>query len=248
MKHVVVASTFAALALQISVAGADLRLVTEGAYAPWNYIDENGEVAGFEVDLGNELCQRMDVKCEWVLNEWDSIIPNLLGGNYDAVLAAMSITEERSQTIAFSSYYFPPDPARFVAAKNTSIDFDNLDGYKIGVQGATIHSAYLEETHQSNNSILKYETADQSVADLAAGNVDMVLADGPYLEAIVDGSEGALALIGPELSLGGGVGVGMRKDDIKLHQRMESALESVKSDGTLDRLIQKHFDKGPYFQ
>lgn len=248
MKNKCFLIAFTTMFLHTSVFAADIRIVTEGAYAPWNYIDDNGNAAGFEIDLGNEICNRIDASCEWVLNEWDSIIPNLLAGNYDAIMAAMSITVERQQTIEFSSEYFPPDPARFVAAKGANIDFDNLKGMKMGVQGATIHSAYLEEQYQEGNSILKYETADQSVADLSAGNIDMLLADGPYLELVVNGSDGAFMFVGPKLEIGGGVGIGMRKDDTELHDKMQAALDSIKSDGTLDALIMKFFEKGPFFQ
>ncbi len=235
--------------LQTSAFADDVRFVTEGAYAPWNYIDDNGELAGFEIDLGNELCERMDASCEWVVNEWDSIIPNLVAGNYDAILAGMSVTEERMQAIAFSAEYFPSTvPARFIALKDTSVDFNNLKGLRIGAQGATIHSAYLEETFQADNTILKYETPDQSVTDLLAGNIDVLFADGLYLEPIVATNSDALTFVGPEQTVGAGVGIGMRKDDSELQVRVQSALESVKADGTLDTLIMEYFEKGPYFK
>ena len=237
-----------AITSQANVFAADIRLVTEGAYAPWNYIDDSGEIAGFEIDLGNELCDRMAASCEWVTNDWDSIIPNLIAGNYDAIMAGMSATEERRQTIEFSADYFPPEPARYIALKNANVHFDDLKGLKFGAQGATIHSAYLEETFQEDNSILKYETPDQSIADLVAGNIDLLFADGLYLEPIVNESDGALEFVGPEQDVADGVGIGMRKSDTELHEKIKVALESVKADGTLDNLIMEYFKKGPYFQ
>ena len=84
----------AALALTAGVAMADtVRLGTEGAYPPYNFINDKGEVDGFERELGDELCKRAELTCEWVTNDWDSIIPNLTSGNYDAIIAGMSITE-----------------------------------------------------------------------------------------------------------------------------------------------------------
>ena len=157
---------------------ADVRIGTEGAYPPWNFIDDSGKLAGFEIDLGNALCEKAGVSCEFVQNEWDSIIPNLVAGNYDVIMAGMSITEERRETIDFSEEYFPPSPSLFAAAAGAELDFDNLKGVKIGAQGATIQAAHLEEAMADGNTLLTYETPDQSVADLMAGNIDLLFADG----------------------------------------------------------------------
>lgn len=225
-----------------------VRLGTEGAYAPWNYIDDSGKVAGFEIQLGNEMCKRANIECEWVVNEWDSMIPNLVAGNYDAIMAGMSITDERKQTIDFSPEYYPASPSKFAAASGAKFDFDNLSGVKIGVQGATIQADYLSEKLAANNTILSYETADQSVADLSAGNIDLLLADGDFLKPVVDGSGGALTLTAPDIRIGGGVGIGMRKGDGELKATMAKALESVKADGTLDKLIMEFFETGPFYK
>ena len=88
-----------------------IRMGTEGAYPPWNFINDAGEVDGFERELGDELCKRAELTCEWVTNEWDSIIPNLVSGNYDVIIAGMSITEERDEVIDFTQNYTQPDPS-----------------------------------------------------------------------------------------------------------------------------------------
>lgn len=224
-----------------------VRLGTEGAYAPWNFINEAGKIDGYEFDLGNELCSRAGLTCEFVVNEWDTIIPNLVAGNYDAIIAGMSITDERMETIDFTQNYYPPDPSRFAVLTSAAVNFDKMSGLKIGVQGATIQAAYAEENFGAANSILSFETADQSVADLSAGNVDAVLADGQYLEPIVSGSNGAMALAGPEIMIGGGVGIGLRKNDDELEAKLNAALDSMKADGSLDALIMKWFEKGPFY-
>ena len=246
MKNIIVAAAIAA-ALTGAASAQTVRLGTEGAYAPWNFIDDSGNVAGFEIDLGNELCVRAELTCEFIINEWDTIIPNLIGGNYDAIIAGMSITDERKQTIDFTQDYYPPDPSRFAMAADASIDFSSLSGIKIGVQGATIQAAYVEENFGADNTVLSYETADQSIADLSAGNVDVVLADGGYLEPIVDGSGGALKFDGPNVMIGGGVGLGLRKADDDLEAKLNAAIDAVKADGTLDALIAKWFEKGPFY-
>jgi polar amino acid transport system substrate-binding protein len=214
-----------ALALGTSSAfAADIRIGTEGAYAPWNFMGDDGKVAGFEIELGNNLCERAGLSCEWVVNEWDSIIPNLLAGNYDMIMAGMSITDERMETIDFSVDYFPPDPSRYAGAAGTKLDFDNLKDVKIGVQGATIQAAYAESTFSANNTILSYETGDQAIADLMSGNIDILLADGSFLEPVIKSSEGVVEFIGPDVTIGGGVGIGLRKDDTDLQQKMADGI------------------------
>lgn len=247
MKKMILPVVLAATIASAPAMADTVRIGTEGAYAPWNYIDDSGKLAGFEIDLGMELCKHAGLTCEFVANEWDSIIPNLVAGNYDVIMAGMSITEERMQTIDFSSDYFPPDPSLWAAASSATFDFDNLSGVKIGVQGATIQADYVEQNLGANNTILSYETADQSVADLSAGNIDLLLADGGFLEPVIEGSGGALAFTGPEVMIGGGVGIGMRKGDSELQAAMSGALEKVKADGTLDKLIMEYFKKGPFY-
>src|SRR5210317_2017470 len=135
--------TALAVALTSQMAFADtVRLGTEGAYAPWNFLDDSGEVAGFERDLGDELCKRAGLTCEWVTNDWDSIIPNLVSGNYDAIIAGMSITEDREKVIDFTQNYTPPDPSSYMAL---SADVDVANGV-IAAQASTIQASYIAET------------------------------------------------------------------------------------------------------
>jgi polar amino acid transport system substrate-binding protein len=247
MKKLMIATAAVFLALSGAASAQTVRLGTEGAYAPWNFLDDSGNVAGYEIELGNELCKRAGLTCEWVVNEWDSIIPNLQAGNYDAIMAGMSITDERLQTIDFSQNYFPPDPSKYVAAADASIDFANLTGKKIGAQGATIQHAYVQENFGANNTIQAYETADQAMADLLAGNLDMILADSAYLEPIVAGNS-AIAFVGDDVLIGNGVGIGLRKADDELEAKLNAAIDSAKKDGTVDALIAKWFEgRGPYF-
>ena len=249
MKHLIIAAA-AAIALTGAASAQTVRIGTEGAYAPWNFLDDNGDVAGFEIELGNELCARAELDCTWVTNDWDTIIPNLQAGNYDAIMAGMSITEERQQSIDFSENYFPPDPSLFIATAGSSFDFDDLTGVRIGVQGATIQAAYVQENLSDGNTVLSFETADQALADLSGGNIDLILADGSYLAEIVTGSGGALEFVGPEILIGGGVGIGLRKADDELEQKFNAVIQAAKQDGTIDALITKWFPEkgdGPFF-
>jgi polar amino acid transport system substrate-binding protein len=247
MRTLVLAA-LATLAFSGAASAQSIRIASEGAYAPWNFIDESGNLAGFEIELGTELCARAELECTFVANEWDTIIPNLLAGNYDAIMAGMSITDERMETIDFTQNYFPPDPSLFVTTSGTTLDFGNLSGKRIGVQGATIQAAYAEDNFAGANTIVSFETADQAMADLAAGNLDLILADGAYLEPVVTASAGAIVFAGPEVLIGNGVGMGLRKEDDELQTKFDSALDAVKADGTLDQLIAKWFEgRGPYF-
>lgn len=242
MKKLIIAAMALAAFSGAPMAQETVRIGTEGAYAPWNYMNEDGKVDGFEIALGNEICKRAELNCEWVVNEWDTIIPNLVAGNYDVIMAGMSITDERKQTIDFSDNYYPPDPSRYVVRTGENVDLDKMSGLKIGVQGATIQAAYADENFSGDNTILSYETADQSIADLSAGNVDVVLADGGYLEPIVAASGGALEIAGPEVMIGGGVGAGLRKDDTELKAKFDKVIEDMKADGSLNALITEWFE------
>jgi polar amino acid transport system substrate-binding protein len=248
MKNVLLAAA-AVLALGTpAMAQETVRIATEGAYAPWNFLNDAGEPAGFEIDLGNAICEKAGLTCEWILNDWDSIIPNLLAGNYDLLMAGMSITEERLETIDFSQNYFPPDPSKFVAAPGANLDFASLQGARIGVQSGTIQAGYAEENLADGNTIVSFATADQNMADLMAGNIDTILADGAYLEPIVTAANGAIEFVGEDILVGGGVGAGLRKDDADLKTKVDDALTALKADGTVDKLIGQWFEgQGPFF-
>lgn len=248
MKKIIIAA--AALMALGSAAQAQetVRIATEGAYAPWNFLNDAGQPAGYEIDLGNAICEKAELSCEFLINDWDSIIPNLLAGNYDMIMAGMSITEERLQTINFTQEYFPPDPSRYVALAGTEIDFDNLSGKRIGAQSGTIQAGYAQDNLSADNTIIVFTTADQAVADLAAGNLDVIFADGAYVDPIVAASNGAIEYTGPEIMIGEGMAAGLRKEDTELEAKLNEAMTALKADGTVDKLIAQWFDgRGPYY-
>ena len=239
-----------ALALfTLSAASADtvtdtVKMGTEGAYTPWNFIDDAGNLTGFEIELGNELCARAGLECEWVINEWDTILQNLVANNYDTIMAGMSITPSRQKSIDFTQGYFPPEPSRWVATADLGPDIDPA-GTTIGVQGGTTQANWVNQ-HLGNVAMVKeYATLDASMADLNAGVIDLVLADSFYLVPFVDGNR--LFFVGQDVLLGGGVGMGIRKTDTKLKAQFNAAIDLVKADGTLDALIAKYFQAGPFY-
>ncbi len=121
MRKLILSTAALALMSGAALAQETVRLGTEGAYPPYNYLDDNGEVAGYERELGDAICAQAELTCEWVTNDWDSIIPNLVSGNYDVIIAGMSITDERDEVIDFTEAYFPADPSAFIS---TSDAFD----------------------------------------------------------------------------------------------------------------------------
>ncbi len=220
-----------------SVIAADtVRMGTEGAYAPYNFINDKGEVDGYERELGDELCKRASLDCTWVTNDWDSIIPNLVSGNYDTIMAGMSITAERDEVIDFTSEYFPSDPSSYVALAGA--DASATKG-TVAAQTATIQAAFVAE---SDATVVEFATMEDTIAAVRNGEADSVLADHAALKDIVDASGGALAFVGEDVSIGGGVGMGVRESDKELRDKFEAAIASMKADGSLNAMIAKWFD------
>ncbi|MEZ5686230.1 MAG: transporter substrate-binding domain-containing protein [Paracoccaceae bacterium] len=222
----------AALALSAGFAMADtVRMGTEGAYPPYNFIDDKGEVAGFEREVGDELCKRAELTCEWVTNEWDSIIPNLVSGNYDTIIAAMSINDERRQNIDFTTPYFPPAASAYLSM-NAEVPADAM----IAAQTNTIQSEYVA---QSGATLVEFDTIDDAVAAAKNGEADAVFGDKEVLRPFAEGQ--GLAWAGEEVFLDEGIGVGVRKSDGELKEKLNAAIDSMKADGSLNALLVKHF-------
>jgi polar amino acid transport system substrate-binding protein len=235
----------AVLALTFGAQAATFKVGTEGGYPPYNFMDDSGKLAGYDIDVSNEICKRAGLECQFVTNDWDSIIPNLLAGNYDGIVDDMSITEERKQTIDFTEPYFPPDPSRFLSKADKTVDYNAIKGMKIGAQNSTIQAGYLDDKLKADNTILKYDTQDQELADLNNGNIDLVFIDGSVALETAAGSNGALKSEGPDISIGEGAGIGLRKSDTELKGKLNAALASMKSDGSLDAIIKKYFPNRP---
>ncbi|MEM7321126.1 MAG: transporter substrate-binding domain-containing protein [Pseudomonadota bacterium] len=229
MKNLIL--TTAVLALTAGVASAQtIRLGTEGAYAPWNFVNDAGEIDGFERELGDELCTRAELSCEWVKNDWDSIIPNLVSGNYDAIIAGMSITDERDEVIDFTQAYTPPDPSAYVAL---SADVD-LESGVVAAQATTIQAAFIAE---KGWTLVEFATPEETIAAVRNGEADAVLADKSFLDTVT-GSDGLVMLERSEM-IGGGVGMGLRESDADLRGKFDAAIQSMKDDGSLNELIAK---------
>ena len=214
----------------------EVRMGTEGAYKPYNFINDAGEVDGFERELGDELCSRADLECAWVTNEWDTIIPNLLDDRYDTIMAGMSITAERDEVIDFTQPYIPPIPSVYVALAGDGDDA--IDG-TVAAQVATIHANHLSAT---GATLVEYELAEQVIEAVLNGETDAALVDREFAHENITANPGKLVVVGPDVTLDSGIGIGVREDDSDLKEKLDRAISAMKDDGSLNALIRKWFD------
>ena len=213
-----------------------VRLGTSADFPPANFINEKGEIDGFERELGDELCRRMEVECSWVRNDWVTIIPNLLAGDYDAIVAGMAATPERDEQIEFTQSYLPNTPSAYVALAGSGDDAVNG---RVAVQVNTIQQDYLDDAGVTRIITLPGEDAVEAVR---RGEADAAFADKSFLQTFVDESAGELVFVGPEVEFDTNhVGIGVRDGDIGLKSRLNAAISAMKGDGTLNDLIRKWF-------
>lgn len=235
MKKILLSTVVLAMTAGLAMAdghGKTIRMGTEGAYPPYNFINDAGEVDGFERELGDELCKRAELTCEWVTNEWDSIIPNLVSGNYDTIIAGMSITAERDEVIDFTDPYTQPDPSAYVAASEGA----DVAGGVIAAQANTIQASHIAS---GDGALIEFATPEETIAAVRSGEADAVLADKAFLEPIAE-EDPELMIIGDDVLLGGGIGLGVRESDTELKEKFNAAIQSMKADGSLNVLIEKH--------
>tara|TARA_B110000114_G_C15069087_1_gene388808 strand:+ start:1161 stop:1949 length:789 start_codon:yes stop_codon:yes gene_type:complete len=248
----------------------EVRIGTEGAYPPWNGTNAAGELEGAEIDMATELCYRMGVKCTFVAQDWDGIIPALLNKKYDVIIAGMSITEERMEKVDFSVGYMT-DGACLVVSKDSalasyqseleSVNLNNSDaatqkvvgsvvallkGKKVGVQGGTIHQNFIEQ--YASSALLKtYSTQDDLNLDLGAGRVEIGLADCGAFDDYMSKKEGSnLTSVSPSMGggpFGDGVGGAFRKEDDDLREMFNDAIKASLADGTISTIAKKWFGR-----
>ncbi|MGR9221351.1 transporter substrate-binding domain-containing protein (plasmid) [Rhizobium leguminosarum] len=245
-----------------------ITIASEGASPPWNSIDGTGNLAGFDVDVGRELCRRMNIECRFVPQDWDGIIPALTVGKFDAIMSGMAITEKRKKSISFSKPYaggfnqlvvrkdldLPPvqtsqklDLTTIDAAKQLTLDQLKaaLSGKTLGVLRSSNSEVVLTELFGSVATIRSYDSQDNMHLDLNAGRIDGGLADYFTWKTFLDSKDGEIATFyGPELSggpWGPGVGVGLRQNDQRLIAAFDEAIKTATDDGTLKKLSLQWF-------
>jgi lysine-arginine-ornithine-binding protein len=229
-----------------------VKIGTEGAYPPFNSIDAEGKLVGFDIDIANALCEAANFECEFVIQDWDGIIPGLIAKKYDAIIASMSITDERRKAVDFTDKYYQT-PAKFVAAKDAGFDIspEGLAGMAVGVQRATIHENFLRGEFPEVD-VRAYATQDEANADLVSGRVDLVMADSSVLlEGFLKTDAGQdFEFVGPDYFdpnyHGEGAGIAIRKGEDDLRATLNEAIEKIRSDGTYQAIAEKYFDFDVY--
>jgi polar amino acid transport system substrate-binding protein len=225
-----------------------IRIGTEGAYPPFNYYTADGELAGFDVDIGNALCAKMDIKCDFVAQDWDGIIPALIAGKYDVIIASMFITDKRKKMVDFSDPY-QKSAMTFVLPKDSDISTispSSLAGKVIGAQGSTTQADFLMEMYP-DAEIRLYPTQDAVNLDLVSGRLDAQVGDlipmHDWTTKTDDGNCCQLAgkLITDRKYVGDGVGMALRQEDDDLRERLNQALAEIIADGSYQKINDKYF-------
>ncbi len=255
------------LFLSVSANADKIRIGTEGAYPPWNSKDASGKLIGFEVELAWTLCRYIGQQCEIVEQDWDGMIPALIMRKFDAIMAGMSITDERKKAINFSQGY-ADEVASLAVMKGSNLEgiqtseginltkksgavkkdlktiTQALAGKTVCVQTATIHQNFLESGDVGKVNVRTYKTQDEVNLDLASGRCDVALAAAVAFTDYAEKSKKPVVLVGPTFSggaFGNGVGVGIRKDDAELLKAFNSAINKARKNGDISRIATKWF-------
>ncbi len=252
-KNLLASAVVAAMLSGVAAADAmKLKIGTEGAYPPFNNLEADGSLVGFDIDIARALCEEMGAECEFVTQDWDGIIPALQAGKFDAIIASMSITPERLEKVDFSEKYYNTPPAVAVP-KDSDIGGSaaaDLAGKVIGVQGSTTHSNYAEATY-TDSDIKQYPTADEYKLDIANGRLDAVVDDIIVLNDWLATDDGACCKIAgtitpdPEIH-GPGAGIAVRKGETELADKFSAAIKALRENGKYKEINDKYFDFDAY--
>ena len=226
-----------------------VRFGVDVPYEPMEYRGADGELTGFDIELGNALCDEIGITCEWIEQEWDGIIPGLLSRNYDAIMSSMTINEERRQTVRFSDSYITIPGAWFApeGSEISDINEESLAGKSIGVQRGTTYDTYATDAYGNTSTINRYSTADDMVLDLEAQRLDVVFLEFVVGQAtLLESDHGDYRVVGemvsgPKEVFGEGFGIAFRPRDEALAERFNEALATLKEDGTYDEIYQRYF-------
>jgi lysine-arginine-ornithine-binding protein len=234
----------AAVAMAQSPGANKVRIGVEGSYPPFSMVTPDGSLAGFDIDMAQALCAHMATPCELVQQEWDGMIPALKVRKFDAIVASMTITDERKKVVDFTDPYYDV-PSRWIAPVGgvTATDPAALKGKRIIVLRNSPRARYVLE-HYKDSDVLQTESEPDVYRELLARRGDIALGSSVVSgEAFLKKPEGqGFHQVGPMVPLGEGVGIAVRKDDTALRDRFNSALKAMKADGTYAKLERRYFD------
>lgn len=252
MRKVITAVSLALMATSFGAFAKDwkeVRFGVDASYAPFESKAPSGQLVGFDIDLGTEICARMKAKCVWVENDFDGMIPALKAKKFDGVLSSMSINEARLKEINFSAKLFNT-PTRMVAKAGSGLQptAASLKGKRVGVEQGTIQEAYAKAHWAPGGvEVVPYQNQTLVLADLASGRLDASLQDAIQAdEGFLKKPEGkGFAFAGGNLNdpktLGTGAGIGLRKEDTDLKAAIDKAIAGMLKDGTYKKIEKKYF-------
>lgn len=217
----------------------EFRFAMSGLYKPFNF-SEQGNLVGFDVDIGHALAEKMNMKAVPITNPWETLIQGLISDKYDAILGSMAITEERQKTVNFTMPYYRSGAQIFVASGNEEIQSEeDLQGKRIGVLKASLFKALALERTDSNN-IPEYDSDLTALMDLPTGRVDAVITDDIVGLRMI--KEGAVDIkdVGKPLTLSE-AGIAVKKENEEMLNKLNQALEEIIEDGTYEEISQKWF-------
>ncbi|MDA3922495.1 MAG: transporter substrate-binding domain-containing protein [Salinisphaera sp.] len=235
-----------------AIAAESVRIATNLPYKPMEYSLPNGQFTGFDIDLGNALCKQAQLKCSWVDQSWNGIIPGLMARKYDAIMSSMTINADRKKVLLFSKPYIVVPSAYFVPADSnlTTPDAKTLKGKKIGVQRGTVQDNYVTDKFGKEATIKRYANADDVAVDMDAGRLDIAFLDMPTGQStLLDKKNAPYKMVGKPLSkpqsyFGDGFGIAFRKNEGDLAAKFNKALGQLKQNGTYNKIYAKYFGKG----
>lgn len=230
---------------------APLRLAVDVPFEPFEYRLPDGTLTGFEVELGEEVCRRIERECEWVEQGWDGIIPGLLARKYDAIMSSMAITDARREQVLFSEPYYS-NPSVWVTLTGQEIDIEDheaLEGLSVGVQRGTIRDEYITDTYGDLVDVRRYATGEDLAVDVRAGRIDAGFMYYPLaLSSLQVNAEGSGIVTSsplirePKSYFGHGVAAAFHPRNEALAEQFNEALREIKQDGTYDELMHKYVD------
>ncbi|WP_349358078.1 transporter substrate-binding domain-containing protein [Stappia sp.] len=237
-----VAMTMAGL---VPATAETLRMGTEGAYAPFNSVSENGAIEGFDVDIGNAICAQMKVECEWSVHDWGGIIPALNARKFDVMVASMAITPARQKAVSFTDPYYY-NAMRFVKLKDVALTDarpETLKGLTIGAQQGAVSAKVLDDWFPDSD-IKLFPKLGEALMDLESGRIDLVLSSQFAIGDWMDDGVECCEFVGESFLMDGTVGAGIafRKDDDALRARVNEALRTIIDNGTYDEIRKTYFD------
>lgn len=244
-RSIMFALSAAAVALSLGTASAQdkIRIGTEGAYPPFNNLASDGKLEGFDIDIARALCDEMKADCEFITQDWDGIIPALQANKFDAIIASMSITDERKQQVDFTNPYYT-NSLIIIAPKDSDIaapTAEALAGKVIGAQGGTVGADYVSE-HLKDAELKPYPTQQELYLDIDSGRVDAAIGDVGVMGAFLKTDDGACCKqIGDAFYKEDKIAIAIRKGDQALADKFNAALEGIRKSGVYQQISEKYF-------